>query len=67
MQEKDSVIAAKDFGGVAREAIRAGIRGRVTSAPFGERAEVTFDVDSFWHGHRQIKVRVDSDEVAVLR
>jgi hypothetical protein len=42
---------------VVREAIRAGTRGRVTSAPFGEPAKVTFDLHSFRHGHRKLRCR----------
>jgi hypothetical protein len=67
LREGDDVVAVKDFGGIMREAIPAGARGRVESAPWLAPARVTFELYDFWHGHRKVSVDVQPDEVAAVR
>ncbi|MGH3158660.1 MAG: hypothetical protein ACRDNF_19075 [Streptosporangiaceae bacterium] len=67
LQEGDDVVAVKDFGGIAREAIPAGARGRVEAAPWLAPARVTFDLDDFWRGHRKVTVEVQPGEVVAVR
>ena len=67
LQERDVVVAVKDFGGILREPIPAGTRGQVESAPWLAPARVTFDLYDFWRGHRKVTVEVGPDEVAAIR
>ncbi len=67
LQEGDDVVAVKDFGGIMREAIPAGTRGRVESAPWLAPARVTFDLYDSWRGHRTVSVEVQPDEVIAVR
>lgn len=67
LQEGDDVVAVKGFGGILREAVPAGARGRVESAPWLAPARVTFELHDFWHGHRKITVDVQPGEVAAVR
>ncbi len=67
LRERDDVVAVKSFGGILREPIPAGTRGRVESAPWLAPARATFDLYDFWHGHRQVTVEVGSGEVAAIR
>jgi hypothetical protein len=67
LQEGDDVVAIKNFGGIVREAIPTGARGRVESAPWLAPARVTFDLHDFWRGHRRVSVEVQPDEVIAVR
>ncbi|MGH3198389.1 MAG: hypothetical protein ACRDNT_21300 [Streptosporangiaceae bacterium] len=48
----------KGIGGVAREFIPPDTPGIVTSAPFLGPPTVTFTVEDWWHGRREIPVEV---------
>lgn len=63
LMKGDEVIAVKDFGGIAREAIPAGARGRVESAGFLAPARVTFELDDFWRGRRTVTVDAYPEEI----
>lgn len=67
LQEGDNVVAVRDFGGILREAIPAGARGRVESAPWLAPARVTFGLYDFWRGHRKVTVEVQPEEVTAVR
>jgi hypothetical protein len=60
-------MAARDFGGILREAVPAGAAGVVVDAPWLGRARVEFRWHDLWRGPRTVTVEVDAGEVAALR
>lgn len=67
VQAGDYVVATKGFGGIIREPVPAGARGRVVDAPWLGPIRVLFDKHDWLNGHRQVLVDVQADEIAVIR
>ena len=57
----DTVVAAKDIGGLWRDPVPAGTKGVVTHAGWGNRATVCFKVERFWSGSEAVEIDVDDE------
>jgi hypothetical protein len=65
MRVDDEVVAARNIGGLARDFVPAGSRGRVGATGLAAGATVRFIVLSAWRGCYEVEVDVSDDEVEV--
>jgi hypothetical protein len=63
----DEVVTIKNIGGIVRESIPPGTRGKVDSAPWLGPLRVSFNYYDPWHGDRTVSVDVSQDEIVAVR
>jgi hypothetical protein len=66
MRVDDEVVAARNIGGLGRDFVPAGSRGRVGAAGVVAGGTVRFIVLSRWRGRYEVEIDVSDDEVEAL-